>query len=144
MMIDAWIYALPAQWDALGGDESPFSYCHSQAVTGYWKTFPGGYEVYNVVGSEAEIQAIIDALADTPHVYAWTQGDGMDSLSAWPTDPENILAVMKDHVTYDENGDVTGTTPATLENPNWGHCFLGQKDRIFAGLFNTDFSGDFL
>ena len=143
-MIDAWIYALPAQWEALSTEESPFSYCHSQAVTGYWKTFPGGYEVYNVVGSEAEIQAIIDVLADVPHVYAWTQGDGKDSLSVWPTDPANLLAVMKDHVTYDENGNVTGTTPATLEAPNWGHCFLGQADRIFAGDFSTDFSGDFL
>ena len=142
-MKDAWIYAKPAEWDALATEEAPFNSVHSQAITGFWKSF-GAYEVYNVVGSEADIQAIVDALTDVAHVYAWEQGQGVDSLDVWPTDPTDILAVMKDHVTYDENGDVTGTTPATTEAPNWGHFFLGQTGRIFAGAFNTDFSGDFL
>jgi len=49
----------------------------------------------------------------------------------------------KDHVTYDENGDVVSTTPATIENPNWGHVFLGQSERIFAGGFTNGFSEGF-
>ena len=142
MMIDAWIYAKLAEWNALATGEAPFSYAHSMAVTGFWKSF-GAYEVYNVVGTQQEIQDILDALTDVAHVYSWGQGTGFDSFDPWPTDPTNVLAVMRDHVTYDENGNVVSTVPASTSNPNWGHFFLGQTGRIFAGEFNTDFSGDF-
>jgi len=54
-----------------------------------------------------------------------------------------LLAVMKDHVTYDQDGNPTGSTPATYENPNWGHVRFGQKERIFAGEFSDEFSEDF-
>ena len=137
-MIDAWILAVPSEWDALG----EFSYTHSQAITGYW--LPSGLtEVYNVVGTEAEIQAIIDALTTTPITYSWVQGTGNDNLEVWPTDPLPILALMKDHITYDENGVPTGSTPATQANPNWGHVFFGQSTRIFAGTFSAAYSGAF-
>lgn len=140
--LDAWVYAKPDQWNALATEEAPFSYTHSNSITGHWKSF-GEYEVYNVVGTQAQVQEILDALTDVAHVYAWGQGDGLDNLNEWPTDPTNILAVMKDHVTYDENGNVTSTTPATTDSPQWGHIFLGQQERIFAGEFGADFSGDF-
>jgi hypothetical protein len=141
--LDTWIYALPAEWDALGTPEAPFSYVYSNAITGYWNDF-GAYTVYNVVGEEAAIQDILDALSDVAEVYAWGQGTGFDSEAVWPTDPTNILAVMKDHITYDEFGVPTGSTPATEENPNWGHVFFGQSERIFAGTFSAAFSGAFL
>jgi len=142
-LVDVWIFAKPAEWDALytitpgpDGDVSiPFSYTHANAVTGYWKTFPGGYEVYNVIGEPAEVQELLDELTDVAHVYSWLQGEAVDNLEAWPTDPTNVLAVMQDH---------EGGAPATLENPNWGHWFLGQTGRIFAGEFSTDFSGEYL
>lgn len=145
--LDCWIYAKPTEWNALitgtGEDVVPFSYTHNSAVTGYWNTFTGGYEVYNVTGTEAQVQAILDALTDVANAYAWGQGDGFDSLEAWPTDPANILAVMKDHITYNEDGTVATTTPASLTNPNWGHVFFGQSTRIFAGAFSKAFSGAF-
>ena len=149
-LLDAWIFALPAQWGALetadgDGNPVPFSYAHSNAVTGYWKD-SGPYRVYNVWGSEADIQAIVDALDDVQHVFAWGQdADRFDSLDKWPTDPAVILSVMKDHVTYDENGDVASTTPATLDNPNWGHVYQTRnlKQRIFAGDFGADFTEEF-
>ena len=141
---DAWLYCKPLEWDALATQEAPFSFTHSSAITGYWNPYPGGFEVYNVVGSQADIQAIIDALPTPPaQVYAWGQGEGFDSLDQWPTDPTEILAVMKDHITYDGDGNPTGSTPATLAAPNWGHVFFGQSQRVFAGLFTNDFNGDF-
>ena len=144
MTFDTWIYAKPGEWGALSNEEAPFSYAHSNAITGNWKTFTGGYEVYNVLGTQEQIQEILDALGDVAYVTSWNQGTGTDSLAQWPTDPSKILAVMKDHVTYNEDGTVASTTPATLDNPNWGHVFFGQSERIFAGDFTTDFNGDFL
>ena len=144
MIYDCLMYVKPAEWDALIVDGEPFSYAHDNAKTGYWKSF-GDYEVYNVIGPRAAIQEILDALTDVARCYAWGQGTGMDDLDDWPTDPTDLLVVMKDHVTYDENGDIASSTPATLENTNWGHVFSGQQwtDRVFAGEFSDAFSGDF-
>jgi hypothetical protein len=130
MNIDAWVLAVPSEWDALG----EFSYTYSQAITGYWLP-SGSTEVYNVVGPQAEIQEIIDALPTTPITYSWVQGTGNDNLDEWQTVPPEVLALMKNH----PNGD-----PATEANPNWGHVFFGQKERIFAGTFDAAFSGAFL
>ena len=143
----AWIFAIPAEWEALGTPEEPFSYAWSQAVTGYW--LPSGlYEVYNVQATTEGIDEIVQALTDVKHVYAWDyaggSGTGYDSYDVWPTDPAPILAVMKPHVVYVENGDVVSTTPATFENPNWGHVFFGQGERIFAGDYSDNYNGDYL
>lgn len=129
MLLDVWIYALPSEWDALILDTAVYT----GAVTGYWNSF-GAYEVYNTVGEPEEIQGLLDELTDVARVYAWSQGDGVDSLNPWPTDPNDILAVMQ---------DIDGT-PATFENPNWGHVFFGQTQRVFAGDFSNDFSEAFL
>lgn len=148
---DVWIYALPAEWEALGTDDgeggvTPFSYAWSQAVTGYWLS-SGPYEVYNVQATLNQVDEIVGALTDVQHVFAWDYaggyGTGLDSYDAYPTDPAPILAVMKPHITYDENGDVIDTTPATFENPNWGHVFAGQGQRIFAGDFSDEFSAEY-
>lgn len=145
-LLDCWIYAKPAEWDSLatGPDEAPFSQSYADAKTGRWKTFAGGYEVYNVLGTESEIQDILDALTDVARVYAWGQGDGYDDASLWPSDITDIIAVMKDHPdTYAPDGNPLTYTPATMERPNWGHMFAGQEQRLFAGDFNDDFNEDF-
>jgi hypothetical protein len=120
----------------------PFNYTWSQAITGYWLAAAGGREVYNVQGPIDQVNAIVAALPSTADtdVYAWDYAasgpTGYDSYdTAYPTDPAPILAVMKPH----QNGD-----PATFSNPNWGHSFLGQGERIFAGNYSDDFSSEFL
>jgi hypothetical protein len=154
-LFDIWILALPAEWDALGTDDGdggiiPFNYTWSQAVTGYWLTAAGGFEVYNVQGPIAEVDALVAALPSTADtdVYAWDYAasgpTGYDSYdTAYPTDPTPILAVMKPHIVYDENGNEVSSTPATFDTPNWGHSFLGQGERIFAGQFSDEFSTEF-
>jgi len=137
-LLDCWIVIGSAAWTAIAAQVPPGSrYCYSQAITGFWKQ-----SVYNVLGTQAEIQPLLDLLGN-PTCYAWMQGDGLDSLDQWPTDPSGVLALMKDHVEYDASGNVIGTTPATLDAPNWGHVFLGQAERIFAGDFSNQFSPEF-
>jgi len=60
MSLEVWIYAKPAEWTALTPVEGTFSHAHANAKTGYWKTYTGGYEVYNTVGSVQDIQDIKD------------------------------------------------------------------------------------
>lgn len=128
-MLDVWIVCTPAQWAAIEAVIPESSrYCYENSITGFWRQ-----PVFNVLGTEAEIAPIVTALGSPP-AYAWTQGDGLDSLNPWPTDPTAVLALMADHA--------DGTAP-TLDNPNWGHVFLGQSDRVFAGDFSSDFGGDF-
>lgn len=147
-MIEAWIYAKPAAWDALspveGVDKQIWRYPYLNAVTGFWNDYAGGHRVYNVIGVETALKALVNQLdeSDLAQVFAWRQGAGMVSRSIWPPGANRaaVLAVMKDHVTYDVDGNPTGSTPATYENPNWGHVFLGQGTRIFAGGFSLGFS----
>lgn len=144
MTLEAWIYARPTAWAALSLPVA-HGYPYKNSVTGQWKTYLGEFEVYNVIGSESEIQALVDALSiDVAEVFAWEQGPGFDSLDAWPTDPEKILAVMRDVETYLPDGTPALPVPATIQTPNWGHVFFGQRPRIFAGDFNGDFNRDFL
>lgn len=145
MLYDVWIVVPQANWDAIAPAEEaevqPWHRAYKGAITGFWKT-----SVYNVIGYKDAIDALLDELTGVTAVYAWTQGTGTDDISedGWPTDPAPILALMNENVTYDENGDVVSTTPATYENPKWGHVFLGQQQRIFAGEFSDEFSEEFL
>ena len=146
-MLDTWIYAKPADWAAIDPEDKPYRYAYDQAITGYWKAYTGGYEVYNLIAPADQIAALVEDLGDVAHTFCWHQGNGLDALdpSEYQTIPDEVLAVMADHVTYDENGDVVSTEAATREIPNWGHQFLGQKERIFAGDFDPDdFEGDYL
>lgn len=152
-MIDTWIYCTPAAWAAIGhvGDEvDPYpseSWVkpYRQAITGFWKTWDTDYEVYNTIGSEASIQALVDELGPgVARTFGWTQGPGTDSLDEFTTLPDDVLAVMRDFIDYDGDGNPIGSTPPTVANPNWGHLFLGQSERIFAGEFSNEFTGEYL
>jgi len=145
-------FAKPAEWDAVNidPDTSPLSKRalsdFTQAVTGFWNTFTGGYEVYDVSCLEPIRDEIIAQLTDVHATFQWYFETGVDKFNndgTFNTIPADLLAVMKDHVTYDQDGNPTGSTPATYENPNWGHVRFGQKERIFAGEFSDEFSEDF-
>ena len=147
-MIESWILidqtALNTMWSqAHPTDETPIPAdvrILNQAVRGFWKD-SGSYEVVNVIDDGTLDQFMIDHAAVISARYDWIQGPGVDALdTGHPTVPNEVLTLMKDHVTYDENGDVVSTTPATESNPNWGHVFLGQSERIFAGAFTNGFS----
>lgn len=138
-MIDAWIYTTPEAWDTLNKE----NYTISQAITGFWNDL-GIYRVYNLLATKEELDQIAAELGvDLYAIYGWVQGSGYDNIGAYETLPADVLAVMKDNITFDVNGNPTGTTPATYNNPNWGHVFFGQSERIFAGSFNNGFGGGF-
>jgi len=151
-MRDTWIYAKPAAWEAINpGVDQPWPhenlsrYNYNTAITGMWDSYPGGYEVYNVLITPQDLEALKVLLgANMAHSFCWIQGTGMDSLDeGGQTIPAEVLAVMPDHITYDEDGNPTDTTPATYDNPNWRHVFVDQKQRIFAGQFSNQFSRQF-
>lgn len=151
MLLDAWIYALPAEWDALYHDTEDVvgdiltldaRAVYAGAVTGFWKDY-GLYRVYNVLAEQDVIEEIVSNLSDVHAVYAWTQGDGGDSLDVYQTLPADLLAVMKNIIVYDKTGTVISDDPPSYTNPNWGHIFFGQKERVFAGAFSDGFNGGF-
>jgi len=120
-----------------------------QGVRGYWKDLPDGgdiYEVVNVIDDGTLDQFLTDNASDIFAVYGWTQGNGLDNsipADGYPTEPQGVLDVMNDHIVYDEDGNVVSTTPATFDNPNWGHVFLGQSERVFAGEYSLEFSEEY-
>lgn len=151
MLFDVWIITTASSWDAIAPKEDDaeqiWHYTYRSAITGFWKS-AGSREVYNVIGSQEQVQDLLTALeaaeaGSVSATYAWIQGPALDSLDYWPTDPTEVLALMKDHVIYNEDGSIDTTTPATIENPNWGHIFLGQGERIFAGEFDESFGEEF-
>lgn len=122
----------------------------SRGVRGFWKD-SGSDEVVNLLAPKEELdQFMLDHGLTTR--YDWTQGNGLDALdSGYPTVPAEVLALMKDHPgEIISSGELPSDDivygppiPATLENPDFGHSFFGQKDRIFAGDFDNDFDEDF-
>ncbi len=145
MLKDVWFYAKPAAWSLLDPETDGIDeYNFNTTITDFVDSYPGGYEVYNVLCTAEDRAAIKTALgADCLYSFAWIQGTGVDDIDAALTIPAEVLAVMPDHVTYDEDGNETSRTPATYANPNWRHVFVDQKQRIFAGEFNEDFSSDY-
>ena len=131
--IDAWIIMETNALDTVFTNHKANGGFLNQGIRGYWKEV-NGYEVCNVLCNKSDLDAFVAAhAADISVVYGWSQGDGLDSFDA-PTVPQGVLDVMQDH---------PDGSPAIFENPNFGHMFLGQKDRIFAGEFSTDFNEDF-
>jgi hypothetical protein len=121
---DAWIVCTPSQWDSIKNLLSPSAKsCYNDAITGFWKT-----SVYNVLGTRDQILEIRETLGSPP-VYAWHQGDAHSDKEIFPVNSDAIIALMVE--------------PASVENPNWGHCFFGQGDRYFAGDFSTEYDGSF-
>ena len=122
-----------------------------QGMRGFWKDV-GIYEVVNVIDEGKLDQFITDNAADIFATYGWTQGNGLDNsipADGYPTDPQGVLNVMKDHVIYDEDGNVVSITPATFDNANWGQRFAGQgvpgtdQAQVFAGEYSLEFSEEF-
>ena len=116
----------------------------NQAIRGFWKD-SGTDEVVNVLLSESDLATFQTThAADIAAIYGWVQGTGMDNLDTFETVPQGVLDLMNNHDVYDINGDLVSSTPPTFNTPNWGHVFLGQKERIFAGEFSNEFAGEFL
>ena len=144
MNLDAWILMdkalLDSLWSSAKSDSPPADLrLITDGVRGFWKD-SGTDEVVNVLGTKEEIDTFNATYgADIAVIYAWDQGPGFDNLVAYGTDPQGVLDLMLDNV------DDQGThTPATFENPNWGHVFFGQAERIFAGEFTDEFTQEFL
>ena len=146
-MFDTWLYVKPADWDAVDPDllsQSARS-VYEQAITGYWKTYSTGYEVYNILANQSDIDELKVQITDIAQDFRWRQGTGKDELNdaAALNIPADVLAVQKDHVTYDIDGNPISTEAPTFANPNWGHVFFGQSQRIFMGSFSRAFSRAF-
>ncbi len=132
MSKEALIAVKPAAWDAIdpGWEEVPKEIWHYAYRNQRWlklPDLPGGYRLCNVIGNEAQLDALKDQLdpADVLWNMAWEQGPGFDSLDFWDTDPTTLET------------DV-GADPLDI-----GHRFAGQSDRIYAGDFNNDFNEEF-
>ena len=137
--------ALDILWDAAHTESPPENLkLITNGVRGYWNDIATD-EVINVIGTSQEVNDLVALIGvDVNVVYAWDQGPGYDSLDDFPTVPPGILALMKDFIQYDEDGIPIGSIPPTFSNPNWGHVFLGQSERIFAGQFSDEFTEEFL
>lgn len=144
MSIEAWLYVKPAAWAALAADETIDRYVYDNTVTGYWQPF-GEYQVYNLPPTDEETLAQFRVAlgADCIRDFRWVQGPGVCERVSGPPIPDDVLAVMPDHVEYDAEGQVIGSTPPTRESPRWAHVFLGQTTRRFAGEFTNQFSREF-
>jgi len=141
MILEAWILmdqiALDILWAAAHTESPPENLkLITNGVRGFWNDIATD-EVINVIGTSQEINDLVALIGvDVNVVYAWDQGPGYDSLDDFPTVPPGVLALMKDHI--------EPPAPATFSNPNWGHVFLGQSERIFAGQFSDEFTEEFL
>ena len=91
---------------------------------------PVDFTMINVIGSPAEIDALYNYFdpADKQSIWRWNFDGTVDFDTEYAGQHNDILATEPDHVTYDENGNPTGSTPATFENPNWVNAWAGQGD----------------
>ncbi len=135
MSKEALIAVIPSAWAAIapaeGATKEIWHYAYRNAIwlnPAQHPPLPGGFEKCNVIGNSGQLQALLNQLdpADVKWNQAWEQGPGFDSLDFWPTDPATLET------------DV-GADPSSI-----GHRFAGQSDRIYAGDFSDDYSGDFL
>lgn len=166
MITEAWILMEKTALDAMWAQAHPVdpdtpipssARLLRQAIRGFWKDVQDSgktYECFNVVATHQEC-ADFNAANDVLAIYMWDQVERLDDLGLttesgtieFPTDPQGVFDVMRDHVTYDEDGNPTGSTPPSFDNPNWGHVFVNSSpgvQRIFAGEYTTEFTGEFL
>lgn len=146
--VTAWIYTTPAAWAALDGNPAVDQYTYANELQNRpFKAPQAGYEVHGIVGTESQVEAFISALGvDVLSQQEWDYSTGLDQIQsdgAFGTTPAEVLAVMPDHVIYDENGDVVSTEAPTYDTPNWASVFAGQGAQIFAGNFSDGFSDGF-
>lgn len=138
-MIDVWLIADPTVWESLDLTDESLYYIHRNAKQGFWEA-PVGRECYNVIGSEAAIDALIDAMntaspGSCTLAGKWLQGSGSPVRStSHVNDPVEIVGLMK---------PLDDQTPASVASPNFGHVFLGQVRRKVSLAFSKAFSKGF-
>lgn len=114
-------------------------------VTGYWNA-PTDFITVAVTGSQTEIDAFYNyfAPADRASDWKWNDDGTVDFATEYTGQQDDILLIHKDHITYDVNGNPTGSAPATFENPNWANrnCCRDTNDR-FARSVDRSFDGSF-
>lgn len=153
MILECWIYATPSAWAAIepqdGQSKQAWHYAYTNKAKWDWKMYQSVYKVYSVTAGKGVIDELLQALetaepGSVAAVDSWFQGPGVGNYKQdeFPADPTRILSVMQDHVTYDQDGNPTGTEPATLDNPNWGCKFYGQGRKYFARQHDGDHDGD--
>lgn len=158
-MLDVEIMAKSDAWDTLDPDPDWAKPVNNAIHGDYFKMFDVDYTVYNTLATKDQLDNIVAALGPTnvASVNTWffeTGFDNIDNYSETPevtyenpyiTKPDDVVAVMQPHIEHDEDGNVVSSEPATFENPNLGHLFYGQSNRVIAGEFNPEeFSEGFL
>lgn len=133
-----WAQAFPADVDTAIPDNVRLLL---QSVRGHWANISPD-EVINTSAPIEEVKAFMLAHGLT-EAYSWNFSAGTDDFDDFPTNPTRLVALMPPHITYDVDGNILSTTPATLDNPNWAHSFAGGGNRIFAGAHSADFNEDF-
>jgi hypothetical protein len=72
---------------------------------------------------------------------------GFDGKVNFPTEytgqQNDILTLQEDIITYDQDGNPTGSTPPTFTDPNWANGWAGQRQNRFARNHSREFSGEF-
>lgn len=151
-MRDAIIVVLQSAWEAIAPDpydrRDPVQYAYKSAKALTDWTPPANHIVLMVLHRAEVITDLIDQLqAHTPgsvlHAPPWLYGDGHALSGDWQLDTDAIIAMQPPHLIYDEDGNVTGSEPATRQKPNYGATWAGQKPRLPAGAFSKAFSKDF-
>jgi len=112
---------------------------YRNAATG-WNDDPIGLVTYRVLGFQSQLDALVAALeaaeqGSTVVVGRWYQENGKPTREAdFIHDAADVVALMPDHIEYDEDGNVTGTRPATASDPNFLHSYAGQRQPKKTGL----------
>ena len=115
---------------------------NSGAPPGYWDGTVG-FVAVNCIGSEFELDAFYNYFppSDTLGYWKWNQNGTVDFASEYTGQHDDILFLHRDHVEYDQNGNVTGTRPATFDDPNWANDYFGSDQNKFARAFSRGFAG---
>lgn len=96
---------------------------------GFWEEL-AGFQNVNMIGTEAQLDAVRDYFAPNTNMYHKWGFDGKVNFSTEYTGQHNdILTLHKG--------------AATFENPNWAHGWYGQKQNRFAREFSREFGEDF-
>ena len=151
MLKDTWIACTATVWDAIApAEEAPkeiWHYAYDNARKGFVDDF-NGKPVYHVLVTTEQREALLTALnTHTPGAAAtlssYEQGTGFDDLEVYH-DPADVLSVMPDFVTYDQDGNPISTEPASYDKPNPGFVFNWRNAKIIAGDHDSSHDGDFL
>ncbi len=143
-------------WDALLTDPEPGEGIQVMLETGCTHVVedaqnPAGFILVDCISPESRIDALWDYFApadrighgDSDGPWKW----GFDGKVNFPTEytgqHNDILATQGDHVVYDGNGNEVSRDPASFENPNFSHGWLGQDQNRFAREHSREFGEDY-